>query len=155
MPLKKIIMISYYYVFLINSTLKVLSTEEIVKHMVESIKEVNTVMEIPTTTIRILLNHFKWDKEKLMERFYSDDQEKMFEEAQVISPYKSAATSSSSRPGSSSVLECEICCLSLSRNMMTGLECGHLFCTQCWTEYLTTKIVDEGASQMIECPGNN
>ena len=37
--------------------------------------------------------------------------------------------------------------------MLVGLECGHLFCTQCWTEYLTTKIVDEGASQMIECPG--
>ena len=41
----------------------------------------------------------------------------------------------------------------LPRELMTGLECGHLFCTQCWTEYLTTKIVDEGASQMIECPG--
>ena len=37
--------------------------------------------------------------------------------------------------------------------MLSGLECGHLFCTQCWTEYLTTKIVDEGASQMIECRG--
>ena len=38
--------------------------------------------------------------------------------------------------------------------MMTGLECGHLYCTACWTEYLTTKIMDEGASQMIECPGS-
>ena len=37
--------------------------------------------------------------------------------------------------------------------MMRGLECGHLYCTSCWTEYLTTKIMDEGASQMIECPG--
>ena len=35
-----------------------------------------------------------------------------------------------------------------------GLECGHLYCTSCWTEYLTTKIMDEGASQMIECPGS-
>merc|ERR1719348_934155 len=67
---------------------EVLTTEEIVKHMVESIKEVNTVVQIPTTTVRILLNHFKWDKEKLMERFYSDDQEAMFDEAQVVSPYK-------------------------------------------------------------------
>ena len=38
--------------------------------------------------------------------------------------------------------------------MMTGLECGHLFCKQCWTDYLTTKIMDEGVSQMIECPGS-
>ena len=37
---------------------------------------------------------------------------------------------------------------------LLGLECGHLYCTSCWTEYLTTKIMDEGASQMIECPGS-
>ena len=128
------------------------------KHMVESIKEVNNVIQIPTTTVRILLNHFKWDKEKLMERFYSDEQEAMFEEAQVISPYKTAATASALKAArgaasTASVVECEICCSSYPKQMMTGLECGHQFCTLCWTEYLTTKIVDEGASQMIECPG--
>ena len=103
--------------------------------MVDSIKEVNNVTQIPTTTIRILLNHFKWDKEKLMERFFSDDQEQMFKEAQVMSPYRpeTGGSQPGSRPGSSSVLECEICCLSLPKQMMTGLECGHLFCTQCWT----------------------
>ncbi len=37
--------------------------------------------QIPATTVRILLNHFKWDKEKLMERYYSDEQDAMFAEA--------------------------------------------------------------------------
>jgi len=139
---------------------EVLSTEDIVSHMVENIKEVSSITQIPATTIRILLNHFKWDKEKLMERYYTEDQETMFEEAQVISPNRSRETAESLRAqrpssaGTASVLDCDICCLSLPRQMMTGLECGHLFCTQCWTEYLTTKIIDEGASQMIECPGS-
>lgn len=35
--------------------------------------------------------------------------------------------------------------------MMTGLECGHKFCTQCWSEYLTTKIMEEGLGQSISC----
>lgn len=35
--------------------------------------------------------------------------------------------------------------------MMTGLECGHKFCTQCWGEYLTTKIMEEGLGQSISC----
>lgn len=35
--------------------------------------------------------------------------------------------------------------------MMTGLECGHRFCTQCWSEYLTTKIMSEGLGQSIAC----
>jgi hypothetical protein len=48
-----------------------------------------------------------------------------------------------------------ICAISIvTLQMMRGLECGHLYCTSCWTEYLTTKIMDEGASQMIECPGD-
>ena len=39
--------------------------------------------------------------------------------------------------------------------MMTGVECGHIYCTSCWTEYLATKIMDEGASQSIECPSSS
>ncbi|VVC98096.1 unnamed protein product [Leptidea sinapis] len=103
---------------------EVLSTEEIVQHMVDCIKEVNTVVEIPATTTRILLNHFKWDKEKLMERFYDGDQDQLFAEARVINPFRKPVTQ---RP-----------------KIMTGLECGHRFCTQCWCEYLTTKIMEEG-----------
>ncbi len=38
--------------------------------MVDCIKDVNQVLQIPATTTRILLNHFKWDKDKLMERYY-------------------------------------------------------------------------------------
>ena len=56
--------------------------------MVENIKEVSSITQIPTTTIRILLNHFKWDKEKLMERYYTEDQEAMFQ-ASFVSNSKS------------------------------------------------------------------
>lgn len=34
---------------------------------------------------------------------------------------------------------------------MAGLECGHKFCTYCWGEYLTTKIMEEGLCQSISC----
>ncbi|XP_023338775.1 E3 ubiquitin-protein ligase arih1 isoform X2 [Eurytemora carolleeae] len=134
---------------------EVLTTEQIVSHMVDCIREVNTVIQIPTTTVRILLNHFKWDKEKLMEKYYSENQDALFEEAHVVSPYRKVPVSKVKRiPTTSSALDCEICCLSTPKSMMTGLECGHLYCKNCWTEYLTTKIMDEGASQMIECPGS-
>jgi len=131
---------------------EVLSVEDVVNHMIESINEVYKVTQIPTTTIRILLHHFNWDKEKLMEKFYSEDQNKIFKEAQVLSPYRYIKPGNSSK----SLRECGLCCLSLPLEMVfTGLECGDFYCTQCWIEYLTTKIMDEGASQMIECPGCN
>ena len=50
---------------------QVLTTEQILQHMVDTIKEVNTIVLLPPTVTRILLNHFKWDKEKLYERFVS------------------------------------------------------------------------------------
>lgn len=45
-------------------------------------------MQIPSTITRILLNHFKWDKEKLMERYYDGDQDRLFSEAHVVSPHR-------------------------------------------------------------------
>lgn len=131
---------------------EVLTTEQIVQHMVDSIKEVNSVVEIPATTTRILLNHFKWDREKLMERYYDGDQEKLFNEAHVVNPYrKTFPVSKKNTKNSTGMEECEICLMNMPVNMMTGLECNHKFCTQCWTEYLTTKIMQEGMGQTISC----
>lgn len=48
---------------------EILSTEQLVLHMDECIKDVNNIVQLPPTVTRILLNHFKWDKEKLYERY--------------------------------------------------------------------------------------
>jgi len=129
--------------------------------MVDCIKEVNVVVQIPATITRILLNHFKWDREKLMECYYDGDQDKLFSEAHVISPFKKTLgggsssarkrTTRASAAACSAESLCEICYLSIPQNMFTGLECGHKFCSQCWAEYLTTKIMDEGMGQTIAC----
>ena len=68
----------------------VLTPDKIVQHMIECIKEVNQVLELTPTTTRILLHHFRWDKEKLMERFYDGDQDRLFKEAHIVSPFRSA-----------------------------------------------------------------
>ena len=33
---------------------------------------------------------------------------------------------------------------------MSGLECGHLFCSECWNGYLRTKILEQGTA-VIHC----
>lgn len=135
---------------------EVLTADRIVHVMVECIKEVNAVVQIPSTITRILLNHFKWDKEKLMERYYDGDQDSLFSEAHVVSPYRKDATRQPKRStrGSNSAsneIMCEICCFTKPASEMAGLECGHKFCSSCWTDYLTSKIVDEGMGQTIAC----
>ena len=100
---------------------EVLSTEHIVDHMVDCIRDVNTVIQIPTTTVRILLNHFKWDKEKLMERYFQDDQDKMFEEAKVVPPNKKIVNNGSKIKGCTNA-ECGICFLSFPKQVRKMLE---------------------------------
>jgi ariadne-1 len=131
---------------------EVLSTEEIVQHMVDTINEVSIIMEIPETTARILLNHFKWDKGMLMERFYDGDEDRLFSEAHVINPFlKPTVVKRPKETSAADAEECEICFMIVPSPMLTGLECGHRFCTQCWVEYLNTKIMQEGLGQTISC----
>ena len=58
------------------------------------------------------------------------------------------SSSSAAAAANQSEVTCEICFLTLPSSVMTGLQCDHRFCTQCWTDYLTTKIMDEGMGQV-------
>ncbi len=90
------------------------------------------------------LNQYKWDKENLLEAYYSKDL------GTANNHTKPENLTNDSQP-----LVCEICYT--ERNdvvFMASLECGHAYCNTCWSEYLTTKIMDEGASQTIACPTN-
>uniref|UniRef100_A0A1Y1JWN5 RBR-type E3 ubiquitin transferase n=1 Tax=Photinus pyralis TaxID=7054 RepID=A0A1Y1JWN5_PHOPY len=135
---------------------EVLSTDDIVQYMTDTIKDVNTVVQLPAATTRTLLNFFNWDKEKLLERFYDGNQDELFREAHVVSPFKRVSVT---KPKFSRKIlgteECEICFMVLHQSQMTGLECGHRFCYPCWNEYLTTKVMEEGVGKSIACAAHN
>ncbi|XP_064421831.1 E3 ubiquitin-protein ligase arih1 isoform X2 [Latimeria chalumnae] len=133
---------------------EVLTAEQILQHMVECIREVNEVIENPATITRILLSHFNWDKEKLMERYFDGNLEKLFAECHVINPSKKSRTCQMNTRSSAQDMPCQICYLNYPNSYFTGLECGHKFCMQCWSEYLTTKIIEEGMGQTISCPAH-
>lgn len=40
--------------------------------------------------MRILLNQFKWDKEKLLEKYFDGNTEEFFKDAHVINPFNKA-----------------------------------------------------------------
>uniref|UniRef100_A0A8C7K4X1 Ariadne RBR E3 ubiquitin protein ligase 1 n=1 Tax=Oncorhynchus kisutch TaxID=8019 RepID=A0A8C7K4X1_ONCKI len=103
---------------------EVLTAEQILQHMVECIREVNDVIQNPATITRILLSHFNWDKEKLMERYFDGNLDKL---TRLMNTRSSAQD-----------LPCQICYLNYPNS----------FCMQCWGDYLTTKIIEEGMGQV-------
>uniref|UniRef100_A0A8C9TTR1 Ariadne homolog, ubiquitin-conjugating enzyme E2 binding protein, 1 like n=1 Tax=Scleropages formosus TaxID=113540 RepID=A0A8C9TTR1_SCLFO len=97
---------------------EVLTAEQILQHMVECIREVNEVIQNPATITRILLSHFNWDKEKLMERYFDGNLDKLFSECHVINPSKKSRTRLNTR-SSAQDMPCQICYLNYP-NSVTG-----------------------------------
>lgn len=130
-----------------------ITPDGVVELMNRTVGEVRDVIHMEPTILRILLAHFKWDMERLLERYYEYDgnQQKFFDEVHVVNPFTVKKMKSQGSDAKSQVF-CEICCLPFSYNFMTGLDCQHRFCKACWSEYLRTKIMDEGKSQTISCP---
>ncbi|XP_044582922.1 E3 ubiquitin-protein ligase ARIH1-like [Cotesia glomerata] len=130
---------------------KILSPDKIVSEMIEKIKSVNLILLIPSTTARILLHHFKWDEEKLLEDYFSKDRAAIFKAAGLVDP---SSVSKSKELPSDSTEFCGICLSPFIRSLMTGLECGHRFCGDCWAKYLSVKVMSEGECLSISCPAH-
>ena len=95
---------------------EVVEKDKIVSQMSDSVKEVNGVTRIPEAKVKVLLNHFKWDKQKLMERFYADEQDDIFKEIIPI------------QADSANMVECEICFdTSKKGNIDQGKSCPVFF----------------------------
>ncbi|RWS22306.1 E3 ubiquitin-protein ligase arih1-like isoform X1 [Leptotrombidium deliense] len=132
-----------------NFSYKVLTTNDVIRNMNDVITEVNSVVQLPSTITRILLNHLKWDKDKLYERYYGGDSKELFKEAHVIDPSLSPPLK---RLKQSQFETCVICFDDYLTATLIGLGCGHNYCEDCWVNYLTVKIRDDGMGNEITCP---
>ncbi|MGH0115362.1 UNVERIFIED_CONTAM: hypothetical protein FKN15_006790 [Acipenser sinensis] len=145
---------------------EVLTADQILQHMVECIREVNEVIQGETWTGR--LTHARgcrkgaavlWGRPAShggdTERYFDGNLEKLFSECHVVNPSKKSRTRQMNTRSSAQDLPCQICYLNYPNAYFTGLECGHKFCMQCWSEYLTTKIIEEGMGQTISCPAHS
>ena len=127
--------------------------------MLEEVLEVSGITGISKTATRILLHHYKWDREKLLERIYSADDKDLEELVPSVSEGMDWSTShhwsglGGGLIGNWSNAECEIC-YNDRRKRMLSLSCGHQFCTECWVEHITSRISQHQGVPMIECPAS-
>ncbi|CAG2176376.1 unnamed protein product [Oppiella nova] len=126
----------------------ILNVDEIVKLMNQSIDEVMSVMELPNDVIRILLNHFNWDKTHLLEKYFDSNRDQLFTDTHIIDPKKAMSSVANTRKNSL----CLICYNDMNGEEMASISCGHEF--YCWRQYLTNKIIGEGVCNAISCAEN-
>lgn len=128
-----------------NFRYTVLSADEYVTLMLKYVDEVADVLQLSRATVKLLLNHFKWNKQRLLEQFYEMDPDKFFQQAKTINPFQQTPAAQSATG------TCLICCSDEDKDMFS-LECRHTFCNDCWKSYLLSQIVGQGLAQTIVCP---
>ncbi|ESK92231.1 ring finger protein [Moniliophthora roreri MCA 2997] len=149
-----------------------LSQAAVEKQMRQDIEHCCGILGIEESAAALLLRYQSWNKERLIEKFM-DNPSAMLVAAGIASPspdsptsprgHSVSAQSTSSQAGSTSKsirssppmsskslksptepFVCPICFEDSAELQSLGLDCGHMFCSGCWTGYTTSKIKDEG-----------
>jgi ariadne-1 len=110
------------------------------------IDEVNMILDIRKEEAAILLRHFRWNKERLIED-YMDRPKKVLEDA-GLGPSATGPPKLEVIPG----FMCDICCEEEEGLQSFAMKCGHRYCANCYSQYLHQKIREEGEAARIQCP---
>ncbi|KAJ3330632.1 hypothetical protein HDU76_005216 [Blyttiomyces sp. JEL0837] len=121
------------------------STQDISNFQAKEVRHVAGILGCLEQHAATLLRYFRWNKERLIER-YMDSPEEVCAAAGVV-------VDSSKQPKLIPVdgFECGICCNDEPGLLTLALSCGHRFCEGCYTRYLTQKVREEGESRRIQC----
>merc|ERR1712226_878890 len=101
------------------------------------IKELNDVLEVTPGDARKLLQYAKWQKDRVLERYYDGDRVRLYEEAGVAG--EKAKENFAEIPADTC---CDICCCEFEQTNAFVPDCGCLYCRSCWNEYLIGRIMD-------------
>ncbi|KAI7881809.1 hypothetical protein K492DRAFT_176902 [Lichtheimia hyalospora FSU 10163] len=129
------------------------STHNLMKMQEKEVEQVSTILGLSSEDSATLLRYFRWNKEKLFER-YMEVPDKVLRDAGVLT---------NTDDGHSMMVlakdlqldepfMCDICCDDDPDMETVCVACGHRFCKTCYVHYLRQKIRDEGESRRIECP---
>ncbi|PSR80304.1 hypothetical protein PHLCEN_2v6776 [Hermanssonia centrifuga] len=126
---------------------RALSLEDLQNLLTSDIRRVASITGLEHPIASILLQHFRWNEDRLLEK-YMDSRATVLREAGE--PQNNQPPSNAAPPNKRARLDtptefvCAICFDTLSADEIFKLRCAHGFCAACWTQYVTTKVRDEG-----------
>lgn len=121
-----------------------ITLEEADKLLSSAVQELqDTLIMQETSTARMLLHHFSWDPQEVIERYKRNP----------ASTLAQARIRSVTMPlDNNNAHCCQTCLQSLRPSEFRSVDCGHQFCVDCWNTYLEVQI-GQGRSTDIACMG--
>lgn len=127
---------------------KVFDPRDIQRQQDGMIDEVNMILDMSKEDAAIMLRHFRWNKERLLEDYMERPNEVL--EATGLWHSSSRATKLDVVSG----FVCDICCEDDESLQSFAMKCGHRYCVDCYQQYLKQKIQEEGEAARIQCPSD-
>jgi ariadne-1 len=127
---------------------KVFDPVQIQAQQDKQIDELSSILGQPPEASAILLRHMRWNKERLIDQ-YMEKTEDILENAGLGQDAETNPPKLQKANG----FCCDICCDDSPKMDTFAMKCGHRFCVDCYRQYLSTKIQDEGEAARIRCPG--
>ncbi len=133
---------------------------DVVNLLQKRVSELSSLLEADKNVTQFMLQHFEWDKEKLMESFFNDPEKLKIltgvdlYDAAHIGSHMSKGTSLKRAKSTSPRVPCRVCYDEFqdTYNDMFSLGCGHLFCKDCFGSYLKGQIADGPMCVIAHCP---
>ncbi|KAJ4840373.1 putative E3 ubiquitin-protein ligase ari7 [Turnera subulata] len=121
----------------------VLKEEDIRQRQEDDITKVSTVLSIPREAACILLRRYNWSVSKVHDEWFADEEAVRKSVGLLDGPVVRF---------SDAELVCGICFDTLPRDRIASAACGHPFCKQCWSGYISTTINDGPGCLTLKCP---
>ena len=128
-----------------DASYKIVDYQEILPMMQHMTQEVSSLLGISEDMSLILLHQFRWNKERLVEDFFSDS-DKALEKAGLVADMNGG----NSEPRRENF--CRICLSECEPENLYSLSCNHKFCLECYTGYLNSIIGDGPICITATCP---
>mmetsp|Transcript_33556 Transcript_33556/g.44297 ORF Transcript_33556/g.44297 Transcript_33556/m.44297 type:complete len:506 (+) Transcript_33556:306-1823(+) len=125
---------------------RIIDSLELRRLMEEVVSEISSVTSLPGSSATALLRFFRWNKEKLFDKYYSDPDSVFGQVGDLSEEAKRGCTNDGGQ------LTCRICCDVMEPKLAFALGCAHFFCRACWTQYLEMKVAEGPACVYTICP---
>ncbi|KAI0628773.1 hypothetical protein C8Q77DRAFT_1145356 [Trametes polyzona] len=130
---------------------KSLSSAQLQELVDNDISQVASIVGLESPIVSILLRHFNWNSDRLIEKFLDSAARVLADAGEPSNPLNASSGMGPppakrirlDSPSAPAEFVCGVCCDD-SPPAVFRLRCTHAFCEPCWQEYVSSKIKDEG-----------
>lgn len=129
----------------------IMTRDEIGDRQRRCIKHASDLLDVSQADAFVLLRENTWDLARLQEAWFNHE-DKTRQRCGLGSASSSASVPSAATGGHASGVQqsCPICMT--QRDALFSLDCGHGFCSECWSGYLHSQVDDGKAAVQARCP---